>query len=95
MREMGNGMTGDIKGIVRDYMVETFLFGDAGSMPADGESLLEGGIIDSTGVLELVGFLEDRFGITVADGDIVPANLDSLDSIAAFVAARMSRPLAA
>jgi acyl carrier protein len=88
-------MTEDIKTIVRTYMVESFLFGDAAAMPADGESLLEGGIIDSTGVLELVAFLEDRFGLAFADEDIVPENLDSLDAIAAFVGARTPRVLAA
>ena len=84
-------MTKPIRDIVRDYIVENFLFGDAGAMPADGESLLESGIIDSTGVLELVAFIEDRFGFTLADGDIVPANLDSLDAIAGFVAKRCAQ----
>ena len=84
-------MTKPIKDTVRDYIVENFLFGDAAAMPADGESLLEGGIIDSTGVLELVAFIEDRFGFTLADSDIVPANLDSLDAIAGFVGARSAR----
>lgn len=48
-------------------------------------SLMESGILDSTGVLELVGFLEERFGIAVEDGDLTPENLDGIDRIVAFV----------
>ena len=71
---------------IRDFIVENFLFGDD-SQPLPGDlSLIESDIVDSTGILELVGFLEERFGLTVADADIVPANLDSIDRIAAFVA---------
>ncbi len=81
-------MTDSIKDSVRSFVIENFLFGDAAQAPADGESLIENGIMDSTGVLELVSFLEEKFSITMADSDIVPANLDTLDRIAAFVAAR-------
>ena len=71
---------------IRDFIVENFLFGDD-SQPLPGDlSLIESDMVDSTGILELVGFLEERFGLTVADADIVPANLDSIDRIAAFVA---------
>ena len=81
-------MTDTIRDDIRDFVVENFLFGDAAHAPADDESLIENGIVDSTGVLELVAFLEERFGLVMADADIVPANLDSLGRIAAFVAAR-------
>jgi acyl carrier protein len=61
------------------------LFGqDTHSLP-DNESFLENGIIDSTGVLELVGFLETRFQIKVDDHELVPANLDSVDRVVKFV----------
>lgn len=53
---------------------------------APGASLLGEGVMDSTGVLELVGFLEESFGISVDDAEMVPDNLDSVDAIAAFVA---------
>ncbi len=81
-------MSAAIKNDVRAFVVENFLFGDASQAPADDASLIENDIIDSTGVLELVAFIEERFGVTMADADIVPANLDSLDRIAAFVAAK-------
>ncbi len=70
---------------IRDFIVENFLFGDD-SQPLPGDlSLMENDLVDSTGILELVGFLEEAFGLTVADADIVPANLDSIDRIAAFI----------
>lgn len=81
-------MTDSIKDSVRAFIVENFLFGDASQAPADNASLIENDIIDSTGVLELVAFVEERFGIVMADADIVPANLDSLERIAAYVAAK-------
>lgn len=81
-------MTDTIKDSLRGFVVENFLFGDAAQAPADTESLIENGIMDSTGVLELVAFLEEKFGIVMADSDIVPANLDTLDRIAAFVGSR-------
>ena len=59
-------------------------------MPADGESLQSKGVVDSTGVLELVEFLEREFGIQVDDADLVPANLDSVEQLAAFVARKRS-----
>ena len=78
-------MSETTKQAIRSFIVESFLFGEDAGMPADQDSLIEGSIIDSTGVLELVAFLEEKFGLTVADADIVPANLDSVDAIAAFV----------
>jgi acyl carrier protein len=51
----------------------------------DGESLLEAGIIDSLGVLELIGFIEQRYGIAVTEDDMMPENFDTIDAIAAFV----------
>ncbi len=81
-------MTEIVKERVRAFIVENFLFGDASQAPADDESLIENDVIDSTGVLELVAFIEESFGLTMADGDIVPANLDTLERIAAFVSAR-------
>jgi acyl carrier protein len=88
-------MSDAIRDAVKAFVVENFLFGDADHPLADTDSLIENGIIDSTGVLELVAFIEDRYGITVADADIVPANLDSLARIAAFVASKSPSPTAA
>lgn len=78
-------MSDAIKTELRAFIVENFLFGDD-STPLGGEqSLIDSDMVDSTGILELVSFLEERFGIALADADIVPANLNSIDRIAAFV----------
>ena len=70
---------------IRQFVVNELLMGDASAMLNDGESFLETGTIDSTGVLEVVMFLEQSFGMTVDDRDLVPENLDSVDSLVQFV----------
>jgi acyl carrier protein len=69
---------------IRQFVIHNFLFGQGDSL-ADDESFLESGIIDSTGVLELVGFLEEKFAISIEDQELVPANLDSVDRVTRFV----------
>ena len=75
---------GSVREALRHFVIQNFLFGQ-GEALNDGESFLEAAIIDSTGVLELVGFIETTYGITVADADLVPANLDSVDRVVSFV----------
>jgi acyl carrier protein len=74
---------------IRAFVVQNFMFGQ-GDRLADEESFLEAGIIDSTGVLELVGFLETTYGIAVADEELVPANLDSVARVARFVERKLA-----
>lgn len=74
----------DIKNTIRAYIVENFLFGDDDGLN-DATSFLDEGIIDSTGILELVTFLEETFSIKVEDEELVPENLDSLNNIHAFL----------
>lgn len=76
---------------VKAYIVDNFLFGAADGL-SDETSFLDEGIIDSTGVLELVEFLEKTFSITVEDEELVPENLDSIDSIAVFVQRKLDSP---
>ena len=77
-------MDATVQNDIRAFVIQNFLFGQGGEL-GDGDSFLEAGIIDSTGVLELVGFLETTYGISVADDDLVPANLDSVERVARFV----------
>jgi acyl carrier protein len=70
---------------VRTFVIDNFLFGQGGEELQSDDSLMEKGIIDSTGVLELVGFLERRYDIRVADEELVPDNLDSIGNIAHFI----------
>ena len=73
---------------VREFIADNFLFREDRAELPDNESLLDAGLIDSTGILELVAFLEGAFAIHIADADIVPDNLDSIGSIVAYVAAK-------
>jgi acyl carrier protein len=77
--------TADVAADVRAYIIERFLFGQGGDSLSNDQSFLESGIVDSTGVLEVVMFLEQRFGVKVADEELVPENLDSISRLAAFV----------
>ena len=74
----------DAKLEIRTFIVEHFLFGQAAGL-ADDTSFLEQAVIDSTGVLELVAHLEATYGIKVNDDELIPDNLDSIQSVAAFV----------
>jgi acyl carrier protein len=70
---------------IRTFLSEVFFLGDdPADLPASS-SLIESGIIDSTGVMELVGFLEDHYSIRIQDAELAPENLDSIDSIVNFV----------
>ncbi|MCA9935734.1 MAG: acyl carrier protein [Ardenticatenaceae bacterium] len=75
----------DIKEQIRQYLAENFLFSDNGFNLSDDDSFLEEEVVDSTGVMELVLFVEDNFGVSVADEEIVPDNFDSVNQLAAYI----------
>ena len=83
----------DLKAIVakdvRLFIAENLTFSDDPDELDAKESMLEADIIDSTSILELVSYLEERFSIEIDDSEMVPANLDSLNRIADFIAARL------
>ena len=81
-------MSDTIKDRLRAFIIENFLFGDTDYALEDDASLIDNDVMDSTGVLELIAFIDEAFGIKMADADIVPANLDSLSKITAYVTAR-------
>ena len=70
---------------IREFVAENYLFTSNGFNMGDQESFLESGVVDSLGVLELVAFVEDSFGIEVPDDDVIPANFDSVDNLAAYI----------
>jgi len=70
---------------VREYIVENFLLDEEEEAIGDSASFLESGLIDSTGILEVIAFLEEHYRIKVADDEMIPENLDSITSIASFV----------
>jgi acyl carrier protein len=77
--------TDAIREQIRSFIIENFLMGDASSMPGDTQSFLENGVIDSTGVLEVISFLEEKFEFRVDDKDLVPENIDSVDNLARYI----------
>jgi len=85
----------DIEQKVRQFIEDNFLFREDRAALSASESLLEAGLIDSTGILELVAFIESEFQIQMADADIVPANLDSISTIVAYVASKQAKSAAA
>ncbi len=79
---------------IRKYLTENFLFSGNGFSLDDDTSLLDAGIVDSTGVLEVILFVEETFEIEIADEDVTPDNFDSVNRIAAYVASESNgRPL--
>lgn len=77
-----------IEETMRNFILENYLFTDDQSALSNSDSFMEKGIIDSTGILEVIHFLEDEMDITVEDEDMIPENLDSVDKIVAFVNAK-------
>jgi acyl carrier protein len=75
---------------IRAFLAENFPLGADANRLASDASLLEAGVIDSTGVLELIGFLESQYGIEVADDELLPENLDSIASIVRYVDGKLA-----
>jgi acyl carrier protein len=74
-----------IEQAIREFLATNFFLGDDPAGLAGSASLIEAGVIDSTGVLELVGFLEEQFDLRIQDDELVPENLDTIDNIVQFV----------
>lgn len=79
----------DLVNPVRDFIIDNFLFGDSENF-AEDTSFLDSGIIDSTGILELVAFLEETYRIAVEDDELVPENFNSLAEISGFLGQKLS-----
>ncbi len=75
----------EIKKSVKQFILESILFEDNNYLLDYDDSFLEKGIIDSTGVLEVVSFIEDEFNISVDDEELTPENLDSVNKLAIFI----------
>jgi len=78
---------------LRTFIVDNFLFGDASGRFAftNDDSFQERGIVDSTGIIELVCHLQDHYGIDIADAELLPDNLDSVSRVASFVARKQRK----
>lgn len=76
---------------IRDFIVENFLFGEDNGFTEE-TSFLESGMIDSTGILEIINFLEETYHIVVEDNELVPENLDSLRNLDRFLNKKLCKP---
>ena len=81
-----------LESTVREFIVNNFLFGQDGAELTDDASLLEHGIIDSTGVLELVSFLEGGYQFKIDDEELIPENLYSISNLARFIRRKSADP---
>ena len=75
---------------VKRYILENFLFTDDESAFADADSLIRAGIVDSTGIHELVMFIEESFGLSIAPEEMIPANFDSILAVDAFIGRKLA-----
>lgn len=75
----------DVIETVKKHIIENFLFGNESEMVKEEDSFMENGIIDSTGILELIEFVEETYGISIQDDELIPENLDSLSNLSRFI----------
>jgi acyl carrier protein len=81
-------MDAQVRTELTEFIVTNYLFGDATLVPGDEDSMIERGIIDSTGILELIEFLESHFGIEVSEAETIPENLDGISRLTKFVVSK-------
>jgi acyl carrier protein len=81
----------DIKQEIRDFITENLVYSENGIAYADDASLLENGVLDSFGVMEVIAFVEEGYDVNVEDREIVPDNFDSVESIAAYVTRKTTK----
>jgi len=79
----------EIHSQLRDYIAQNLLFTDNGYGYDDDASFLEEGIVDSVGIMELVLFIEENYGLSVEDKDLTPDNFDSINKLAYFIKQRL------
>jgi acyl carrier protein len=87
---MKGAMGASIESQVRRFIEENFLFAEDSASLKDSDSLIEAGLINSTGILELLSFLESEFRLQIQDAEVIPENLDSIVAITSFVAAKQA-----
>ena len=79
----------EVKAEIRNFIIENFYYGQDDDKLGDDVSFLENGIIDSTGVLELVSFVQEKHDIHVSDDELIPDNFDSLNKLEAFITKKL------
>ena len=79
----------NIRKELKNFIIELFLMGDESECPGDSDSFMKEGIIDSTGVLEMVAFIEDKYDVSIDDDEMTPDNLDSIDNLVVFITGKL------
>ena len=79
----------DVKTKLKEFLISNFLFSEDAVRFSDEDSFLEKGIIDSTGILELIEYLEDTYSIAIEDDELIPENLDSMNNVEAFISRKL------
>ncbi len=85
MVELNQHNNNIIKSNIKRFVINNFLFGSEGNPFNEDDSFLENGIIDSTGVLELIEYIEKKYNIKCEDEELIPENLDSLNNVTSYV----------
>ena len=80
----------DVEKKLRSFVLENYFFSDDDSLLDNADSFLDKGIVDSTGILEIIHYLDDEFGINVAEEEMVPENLDSINNLLTYIAKKQS-----
>ena len=75
---------------LKKFIIDSFMFGQTEQKFSDSDSFMEKGIVDSTGVLELTSFIEEKYKIVIEDDEMTPDNLDSLDNLVQFLSRKLS-----
>ncbi|HHI02073.1 MAG: acyl carrier protein [Candidatus Zixiibacteriota bacterium] len=80
-----------IRSALRAFIMESFLFGNTEQAFDDSDSFMENGIVDSTGILELISFIEEQYNIQIDDEELIPENLDSINNLVSFIARKTAK----
>jgi len=75
----------NIRNKVREFIFSNFMLARNQNELSDKDSLFDKGVLDSTSVLEMIGFIEETFAISIADEELIPENLDSIENLTAFI----------
>jgi len=79
-----------VENTIREYVLENYLFTDDDSVLVNNDSFLDKGILDSTGILEMINLIEEEYDVKVEDNEMIPENLDSVNNIVAFIERKQS-----
>ncbi len=75
---------------IREFIEETFLFGENTDSLKDSDSFMQQGIVDSTGILEVTSYVEEKYEISIENDEMIPANLDSVENLSNFITRKVS-----